>query len=579
MLKAAAYFDIVLQAVRITEVKERTFYARIIASSSVGSIDMDARPSDAVNLAVRSGTAMQVIRSVTRQAAADFGKTPRAFRTVWGGATSEQLDDLRGRAAANLGDLSLRLDLGTKLAQIQITRAFIRPWPLPAERMVQQATEYLAEARTHLGEVLQQSHDPQQRRDAAMWLGSVEYLEGRFAEAVAAFEQYDGAWADLDWSASLHFATALHRVGRSEEVLTRLADAAAAIDRMHGTAPMAGGRLLARERLANVIASTMPDLLSRPELRRIFELYDPACLMVSPRAKSPFDAGSVYPLEDRGLIIGSAAEVDVQVPDEKVGGRHARVYRDADGWKVEDLGSAEGTYVKNQRISQPTKIDSCDVIHLGTQLGHSRILLLDMSQWLTMREPGPAEPATFVYLVDGKPFGFSVPLEQRFRKKEKPLPPVIKTFADGAAPRADASLPISHSPPSFPGCLALWQAQQLHCDMSGELTRLAISGQEGQDVVLEGPSSRYNTASTLIAGAPMPLRPMTEQLAATFLAAGQVTCDCILLTPPDETKQRTARVYLRCDDREIWLDADPIDAITMAAAMKPSPPVWVCNAE
>jgi hypothetical protein len=44
---------------------------------------------------------------------------------------------------------------------------------------------------------------------------------------------------------------------------------------------------------------------------------------------------------------------------------HARIYRLADRWLVEDLGSHNGTYVNGERISQPTAIGQGDLIVSG----------------------------------------------------------------------------------------------------------------------------------------------------------------------------------------------------------------------
>lgn len=61
--------------------------------------------------------------------------------------------------------------------------------------------------------------------------------------------------------------------------------------------------------------------------------------------------GKVFPVTGP-VIIGRAAECDISVPADEMSRRHAMVKPTQDGVAVEDLGSANGTYINNKRIQQ-----------------------------------------------------------------------------------------------------------------------------------------------------------------------------------------------------------------------------------
>ncbi|MFZ8862646.1 MAG: FHA domain-containing protein [Thermocrinis sp.] len=47
---------------------------------------------------------------------------------------------------------------------------------------------------------------------------------------------------------------------------------------------------------------------------------------------------------------------------------HAKFYKEADGWYVEDLNSTNGTYVNDKRITTKTKIEDGDIIKLSSSV-------------------------------------------------------------------------------------------------------------------------------------------------------------------------------------------------------------------
>ena len=72
--------------------------------------------------------------------------------------------------------------------------------------------------------------------------------------------------------------------------------------------------------------------------------------------------GEHVSLDEAPILIGRGSDAAIRLDDDYVSTRHARIGASGDQWYVEDLGSTNGTYVGNARISQPTAIS------LGTQV-------------------------------------------------------------------------------------------------------------------------------------------------------------------------------------------------------------------
>ncbi len=77
-------------------------------------------------------------------------------------------------------------------------------------------------------------------------------------------------------------------------------------------------------------------------------------------AESPAHAMQFH----RELLIGRSARADVQVTHDLVSRLHARIYREADAWHVQDLDSRSGTYL-NGKMTAAAKLTDGDVIKIG----------------------------------------------------------------------------------------------------------------------------------------------------------------------------------------------------------------------
>lgn len=67
----------------------------------------------------------------------------------------------------------------------------------------------------------------------------------------------------------------------------------------------------------------------------------------------------------RETIIGRGDQADLLLADDTVSRRHASVRQDGHTVVVADLGSANGTFVNDERVFDGTRVEDGDVIRLG----------------------------------------------------------------------------------------------------------------------------------------------------------------------------------------------------------------------
>ncbi|YAL83323.1 FHA domain-containing protein FhaB/FipA [Dermacoccaceae bacterium W4C1] len=75
--------------------------------------------------------------------------------------------------------------------------------------------------------------------------------------------------------------------------------------------------------------------------------------------------GVTVPLTDAGVLIGRNPECALVLSDDFASGRHARIYRNDDGWFVDDLGSTNGTFSGPQRVGEAFRVDAGSRLRIG----------------------------------------------------------------------------------------------------------------------------------------------------------------------------------------------------------------------
>ncbi|MBU6281577.1 bifunctional nuclease family protein, partial [bacterium] len=79
-------------SVEITDLRDNTFYARIVVRAADGTVEIDARPSDAIALALRTRTTILVARQVLEQSSVTSEPGEAAGAEEEGGASGDELD-------------------------------------------------------------------------------------------------------------------------------------------------------------------------------------------------------------------------------------------------------------------------------------------------------------------------------------------------------------------------------------------------------------------------------------------------------------------------------------------------------
>ena len=76
-------------------------------------------------------------------------------------------------------------------------------------------------------------------------------------------------------------------------------------------------------------------------------------------------AGTTLPLRAAGVLIGRNPECALVLDDDFASGRHARLLHRNGTWHVEDLGSTNGTYLNDERLSAPAPFETSDSMRIG----------------------------------------------------------------------------------------------------------------------------------------------------------------------------------------------------------------------
>ncbi len=78
--------------------------------------------------------------------------------------------------------------------------------------------------------------------------------------------------------------------------------------------------------------------------------------------------GLEIPLESDKLTIGRSAQSGLVIRDEYTSTNHARLQLWNGDWVIQDLGSTNGTFVDNQRVSVPTPVPLYTPVSVGSTI-------------------------------------------------------------------------------------------------------------------------------------------------------------------------------------------------------------------
>lgn len=68
-------------------------------------------------------------------------------------------------------------------------------------------------------------------------------------------------------------------------------------------------------------------------------------------------SGSVARLGDAPVLLGRAQDCTLPLDDDYCSGHHARLFPQGSRWFLEDLGSTNGTFVRDQRLTRATLVE------------------------------------------------------------------------------------------------------------------------------------------------------------------------------------------------------------------------------
>jgi pSer/pThr/pTyr-binding forkhead associated (FHA) protein len=111
-----------------------------------------------------------------------------------------------------------------------------------------------------------------------------------------------------------------------------------------------------------VTPTTPPPVVRAPEPPRR-NRRTPSHLLVT---EGPL-RGTTVALGQQSVLIGRSPESTLVLDDDYASGRHARIYPEDGSWYVEDLGSTNGTFSGQQKITgSPMRLDVGTTLRIGT---------------------------------------------------------------------------------------------------------------------------------------------------------------------------------------------------------------------
>jgi len=73
----------------------------------------------------------------------------------------------------------------------------------------------------------------------------------------------------------------------------------------------------------------------------------------------------IFPLIKALTTIGRSLECEVVISDPHISSKHLQINKTAQGFTILDLGSVNGTFINDEKLTKPMLLNDGDVIHLG----------------------------------------------------------------------------------------------------------------------------------------------------------------------------------------------------------------------
>lgn len=86
--------------------------------------------------------------------------------------------------------------------------------------------------------------------------------------------------------------------------------------------------------------------------------------LINRKETLPFKVKEYYPLEEL-TFLGRGNDNEIVIKDPYISKKHLRIVKDEDNYFLEDLKSANGTYVNGDRIMDVVKLNNGDRITVG----------------------------------------------------------------------------------------------------------------------------------------------------------------------------------------------------------------------
>lgn len=86
--------------------------------------------------------------------------------------------------------------------------------------------------------------------------------------------------------------------------------------------------------------------------------------LINRRDELPFNIEESYSL-DSSITIGRSSKNDIVIKDPYISKRHASIEKDRNEFFIEDLNSANGTFVNDEELLNPIRLEHGDSIKIG----------------------------------------------------------------------------------------------------------------------------------------------------------------------------------------------------------------------